>query len=293
VLSKKLSVSVLVLNYCGKGYLRECLESLKNQTFSEYTVYVVDNGSTDNSVEYVHKYFPWVRIIAFRENLGFTKAYNEAIKMVDTNFVALLNNDTRVDRRWLQELMNAILEDELIAVTGSKILLYDNPDLVNHAGAKITPMGGGFDIGFFAKDGKQYNVKKYVGVVCGAAMLVRKQIWVKIGGFDDDYFSYFEDVDLCWRLWLNGYKVLYVPASIVYHKFGGSWGRISSPKRLYLGHLNKLRNMFKNLELSNLAKGIVISSGFDLMRSFNLLTMKDTSGIKAILKEKLFNRVGK
>ena len=262
---KKLKVAVLVINYNGKHYLRDCLESLKNQTYKDYDVYVVDNGSVDISVEYVKGHFPWVKIIAFRENLGFAKAYNEAIKKVDVDLVALLNNDTRVDRKWLQELVNAILEDGLIAAVGSKILLYDNPQLLNHAGAKITPIGGGFDIGLYRQDASEYNIKKPVGAVCGAAMLVKKDVFLEMGGFDDDFFAYFEDTDFCWRAWLYGYKVIYVPTSVVYHKFGGSWGH-SSPEKVFLGEKNRLSSMIKNLEWINLISGLFLTIFFNIIR---------------------------
>jgi GT2 family glycosyltransferase len=278
---KKLKVAVLVINYNGKHYLRECLESLKNQTYSNYDVYVVDNGSVDGSVEYVKGYFPWVKIIAFKENLGFAKAYNEAIKIVDADLIALLNNDTQVDRRWLQELVSAILEDELIAAVGSKILLYDNPQLLNHAGAKITPIGGGFDIGLYDEDCEKYNVKKYVGAACGAAMLVRKDFFLKIKGFDEDFFAYFEDVDFCWRAWLYGHKVIYNPSSVVYHKFSGSWGR-KNPYKIFLGQRNKLMAIIKNFELRNMFIGLMILPIYDLFEVIDRgFLRKDIRLIKA------------
>ena len=280
----RLKVAVLVLNYNGKRYLKECFESLRSQTYDNYDVFLVDNGSSDGSVRYVNEHFPWVRGIVFKENLGFAKAYNKAIKMVDADLVALLNNDTKVDREWLPELVNAILEDESIAAVGSKILLYDSPRLLNHAGAKITPTGGGFDIGLYRRDGKEYNIKKPVGAVCGAAMLVKKNLFMKICGFDENFFAYFEDIDLCWRMWLCGYKVLYVPTSVVYHKFGGSWGKRLSPIRLYFGCVNKLRNMFKNLELNNLIKGLFFSSVFDIVRILLLLSTKNILGVLAIVR---------
>ena len=281
---QKLKVAVLVINYNGKHYLRECLNSLKNQTYSDYYVYVVDNGSVDGSVEYVKGHFPWVRVIAFRENLGFAKAYNETIKTVDADLVALLNNDTRVDKRWLQELVSAILEDELIATVGSKILLYDNPQLLNHAGAKITSIGGGFDIGLYDEDCERFNVKKYVGAACGAAMLVRKDLFLKIRGFDEDFFAYFEDTDFCWRAWLHGFKVIYVPTAIVYHKFGGSWGPRNNPNRLFLGQRNRLISMIKNLEFKNLCKAIPISLSYDVLRSLILIARRNIQGFFGMVK---------
>jgi GT2 family glycosyltransferase len=284
LIREKLKVAVLVINYNGKHYLKECLKSLKNQTYSDYDVYVVDNGSVDGSVEYVKGHFPWAKIIAFRENLGFAKAYNEAIKTVDADMVALLNNDTRVDKRWLQELISAMLKDELIATVGSKILLYDNPQLLNHGGAKITPMGAGFDIGLYVEDCEKFNVKKYVGAACGAAMLVRKDLFLKIKGFDEDFFAYFEDTDFCWRAWLHGFKVIYVPTAVVYHISGGSWGPRNNPNRLFLGQRNRLISMIKNLELKNLCEAIPLSLSYDVLRSLILIGRRNARGFFALVK---------
>jgi hypothetical protein len=281
---KQTEVAVLVINYNGKHYLRECLESLKNQTYSGYDMYVVDNGSTDGSIEYVKEHFPWAKAIAFRENLGFAKAYNEAIKMVDADLVGILNNDTRVDKRWLQELVNAMLKDESIAAVGSKILLYNDPQLLNHVGAKITPIGGGFDIGLYDKDCERFNVKKYVGAACGAAMLVRKDLFLKIKGFDEDFFAYFEDTDFCWRAWLYGFKVVYVPTAVVYHILGGSWGPRNNPNRLFLGQRNRLISMMKNLELKNLCEAILISLNYDVLRSLILIARRNARGFFALVK---------
>jgi len=286
-LKKKLRVAVVVINYNGKHYLRECFESLKNQTYSDYDAHVIDNGSVDGSVEYVKEHFPWVKIIAFKENLGFAKAYNEAIKAVDADLVALLNNDTRVDRKWLQELINAIQEDKLIAAVGSKILLYDSPQLLNHAGAKITPIGGGFDIGLYRRDEKEYNIKKQVGAVCGAAMLVKKDLFIKIGGFDEDFFAYFEDVDFCWRTWLHGYRVSYIPTSVVFHKFGGSWGR-SSPKKVFLGEKNRLSSMIKNFELINLMRGLLLTIPLNVMKIIIYSRNRTPNMVLSIIKADLW-----
>jgi GT2 family glycosyltransferase len=170
-------VAVLVLNFNGKRHLSKCFSSLKEQVYGDFQVYLVDNCSTDGSVEYTKHNYAFVKIIQFRKNLGFAKAYNEAIKMVETDFVVLLNNDTCVDKYWLAELMDSVMEDKTIAAVGSKLLLMDRPDFLHNAGAKITPIGSGFDIGFGEKDSKQYNVKKEVGAVCGGSMLVPKKFF--------------------------------------------------------------------------------------------------------------------
>lgn len=277
-------VAVLVLNYNGKHFLKVCLESLRKQTYKNYDVYVIDNGSTDGSVEYVKEHFSWVEVIDLKRNLGFAKGYNEAIKMVDADFVALLNNDTRADENWLNELVNELAGDKSIIAAGSKILLYDNPDLINHAGAKITPIGGAVDTGLYDLDRKKYNIKRLVGTVCGAAMLVRKNLFLKIGGFDEDFFAYFEESDFCWRAWLQGFKIAYVPDSVIHHVLAGSWSQGSSAIRIFLGERNRLLTILKNFEVRNVVKALIMSIGFDFVMFYVLLKLKNYQGVKAILK---------
>jgi GT2 family glycosyltransferase len=258
-------VAVLVLNYNGKHHLDECLRSLRIQNYGNYEVYVVDNGSVDGSVEYVRESFPWVKIIAFDENFGFSKAYNKAVRMLDFELIAFLNNDTKVKEDWLKELVLCLVEDESVATVGSKMLLYGSPKLLNHAGTKITLIGGGLSLGAFEQDSERYNAKQIAGAVCGGAMLVRKKYFLEIGGFDEDFFAYFEDVDLCWRAWLYGFKVMYCPASVVQHKLGGSFGK-KNPSKTFLGVRNRLMTIFKNFGIINMLKGLLLSIVYDVFR---------------------------
>jgi len=278
-------VAVLVLNYNGKRHLKTCLESLRRQTYKNYDVYIADNGSTDGSVEYVQEHFSWVKVIDLKKkNLGFAKSYNEAIKRVDADFVALLNNDTKADENWLKELVNEIIGDGSIIAVGSKLLLYDYPHLINHAGAKITPIGGGIDIGLYEQDEEKYNIKRAVGAVCGAAMLVRKNLFLKVGGFDEDYFAYFEDTDFCWRAWIYGFCTVYVPSSIIYHKMGGTFGTRGNPTRLFYGERNRQVSMIKNFGLINLFNFLLISVGYFGIQAFLLAYDKNMQGLLALVK---------
>jgi GT2 family glycosyltransferase len=205
---------------------------------------------------YIKENYPWVKIIAFTKNLGFAKAYNEAVKkLTDTNFVVFLNNDTKVDNTWLSALAEEIFQDDCVVAVGSKLRLYYSPTLLHNAGTKISPVNGGFDIGLFEKDGEQFSIRTYVGATCGASMLVRRDVFLKIGGFDETYFAFFEDVDFCWRAWLYGYKVVYAPASVVYHERGGSFGQ-KSELGIFLGGRNQLITIIKNCQSLTLLAGI-------------------------------------
>jgi len=281
-------VAVAVLNFNGKNHLKECLDSLSRQSYRSYSVYVIDNASTDGSVDLVREEFPWVRVIAFDMNYGFAEAYNRAIEMLQFDFVALLNNDVAVEGEWLEKLVEEILKDERIAACGSKILLYADRGRINHAGGKFTLIGAGYDVGMYKKDSDEYDRKGYVGCVCGAAMLVRRDAFITIGGFDPDFFAYFEDTDFCWRAWLYGFKVVYVPSSIVYHKFGCSWGAVHGGYRVFLGERNRLLTVFKNFEALRLSRAVILSIFFISVRLIGALRRRRVDNVSSLFKAHLW-----
>ena len=261
-----LKVSILVLNYNGVGFLDDCLNSLQELNYPEYEVILIDNASSDDSVEYVRQNFPWAGVVIHEKNYGFCKGYNRSIGYATGEYLAFLNNDTRVDQNWLAELMRAAQEHQA-DICGSKMLSFDNPKTICSLGGKITPIGIGYDIGLNTKDEQGKNqAPTPVGAVGSGAMLIKKSVFSDLQGFDPDYFAGVEDLDLCWRAWLMGYKVIQVPSSVVYHKVGGSWGSRESSQRIFLGQKNRLANMTKNLEFANVVKGLVISTGYDLIR---------------------------
>jgi len=280
---KEPEVAVLVINYNGKHFLKTCLESLEKQTYKNYQVYIVDNASTDGSMEYVRQHFSWVKSIVFSENLGFAKAYNEATRMIKADYAVFLNNDTKLDANWLSELVKSALEDESVIAVGCKILFYAQPGILQHAGAQITLTGGGIDVGQYEPDNGRYDKRRFVGAVCGAAMLVRKDDFLKLGGFDDDFFAYYEDTDFCWRAWLYGCKVLYVPTSVVYHKFGGSWGPLESPSRVFLAQRNQALSMIKNFELKTLFQGSTLLLAYSGVKVLLFLRHKSYKSVFAMI----------
>jgi hypothetical protein len=259
-------VIVAILNYNGKKYLKECIESLKAQTYKKTDVMVIDNGSQDGSVDFLRENFPWVRVIAFKKNYGYAKAYNMVIaSLKNYEFIVLLNMDTKVDKEWLAKLVDAIVSDDSVAACGSKVLFMDRPNIVNHAGGKFT-FTGGYDIGFLRHLREVESVKGYTGWVNGCAMMVRRSIFLKVGGFDEDFVAYAEELDLCWRFWLSGYKILHVPNSIVYHKFGAVWNPKWSFLNVFLSQRNRLLSVIKNFETRNLVKALSIYPLYDYVR---------------------------
>ncbi|MEM2146405.1 MAG: glycosyltransferase family 2 protein [Candidatus Jordarchaeaceae archaeon] len=258
------NISVIVINYNGKHYLEECFSSLEKQTYKNFDAYLLDNASKDGSPDYVAHKFPWVKILRFDKNYGFAKAYNKAIDIIKSKYVVLLNNDTVLDPKWLEELVKFIDSDEKIFAVGSKILFYDKPNVIQNAGSKATRIGAGIELCFGEKDRSSIQ-EKFIGL-CGAAMLLKREIFKKIGGLDEDYFICFEDLDLCWRAWLNGYKTLLVPTSIVYHKHGGTMKKtkIYSQRYRYFSHRNAFYNIIKNFEIKNLFLGLILYFGYTL-----------------------------
>jgi len=281
-------VSIIIVNYNGKHYLEECLSSLGGSDYprDRIEVILVDNASTDGSFEYVKKKFPNVRILQLNKNYGFCKPNNEGVKIAKGEYVVFLNNDTAVDKKWLSELVKGVLSDKDVVSCASKMLYYQRKEIINTAGGKITIIGGGFYRGYGDKDGEKYNKFEYTGFGCGAGVLVKKVFFEKIGGFDEDYYAACEEHDLGWKSWLYGYKVLYVPTAVMYHKESGTFGSKSSsqPIKVYLITRNRLYNLFKNLEFMNVLKGFLVSMGFDIYRLIKYALDRNFASIKSIIK---------
>ncbi|HXF94294.1 MAG TPA: glycosyltransferase family 2 protein [Nitrospiraceae bacterium] len=218
------SVDVIVVNWNGRQWLDECLESLQAQTHP-CRVVLVDNGSSDGSVELVRQRFPEIEIVALRNNQGFAGGNLEGLAATRSDFIAVLNNDARADPKWLEHLVLAMQGDREVGICASMLLL-DGSGLLNGAGIGITTAGVGFDRGFGCDVGR-YRVRERVFGACGAAALYRRQMLDEIGFFDDEFFLYDEDVDLSFRAQLAGWKCVFVPEAIVHHRMSASVGRLS------------------------------------------------------------------
>jgi len=248
-------------------------------------VYLIDNGSTDGSIEYVAKHFPGVKIIKFETNLGFALAYNLAVAQVSEEILVFLNNDVEVDEGWLAQLKVSRLKSAgRTIILGSKILLYDNRNVINHGGGSLTPIGAGIDNEYMRKDTRRAEKPRFVGCVSGASMMISRQAFQDLGGFDPSFFAYFEDVDLCWRAWLEGYGVLYQPSSRVYHKLGSTLGPRLTAGRVFLGERNQLQALLTNLELLNVLTGLLASFLYNVIRITRLLRASKPRTALAILR---------
>lgn len=259
-------IAIIVSNYNGKRYLKDCFESLFAQTYQDCEIYLLDNASSDGSVEYTTQFFPTVKILAMEKNYGFAEGYNKAIERVDSEYIAMVNNDTKTDPRWLENLMEVFREYPDAAMAGSKIYFLEKPRILNCAGKKLTYSGTGFDIGYGLKDNERFDKRKLVGGLCGASMLVKREVFRQLGGFDTDYFLLCEDTDLCWRAWLSGYKVIYEPASVIYHRFGECIGKRESPLRIFYSQRNAILTLIKNLGALRLVISLNIVLAYTLVK---------------------------
>ncbi|MBA7642015.1 hypothetical protein ES703_49701 [subsurface metagenome] len=250
------NVSIIIVNCNGKDYLKDCLNSINLLDYPNKKVetIVIDNGSTDDSVEFIKGNYSKVKIIENDKNIGFAPAINQGAKEAKGKYIAILNNDTRVDPQWLIELIKPIDKYNQVVCTGSKVLSWDGKK-IDFVGSMVNFEGKGFQIDYgHPIEEDRYTEDKYYLFVNGSSMLVDKEIFLEVGGFDKDYFAYYEDVDFGWRLWILGYKVVFAPKSIVYHHHHGTSYRYGHDRHRYLMERNSLYTIYKNYSDENLGK---------------------------------------
>lgn len=247
-----MKTAIAILNWNGRKLLEEFLPSVV-QFSQKSEIYVIDNGSDDESVNYLKTNFPSVKIIQNQENFGYAKGYNIGIKSIDAEIICLLNSDVKVSENWLKPVLNLFDTDKNIAAVQPKILDYKNPAYFEYAGA-----GGGFidDFGYpfcrgrvfwtLEEDKGQYDDTIQTFWASGACMFIRKEDFENIGGFDEGFFAHMEEIDLCWRLNNIGKKIYYCGQSSIYHLGGGTL-KNSSPRKTYLNFRNSLWVLVKNL----------------------------------------------
>ncbi|MBN1876990.1 MAG: glycosyltransferase family 2 protein [Anaerolineae bacterium] len=235
-------ISVIIPNWNGAQHLPGCLESLRAQRYKSFETLVVDNGSADGSLTVLARY-PEVQVLALGENLGFTGACNAGFRATQGDIQILLNNDTEVDPDWLAEIAAAFAQHPEVGSVASKMLLFDQRDTFHTAGDYVTPDGLAHNRGVWQKDEGQFNQPGYVFSACGGSAAYRRIMLDEIGLLDDDFFFSFEDVDLAWRAQLAGWKCLYMPTAIVYHKLKASGGGVTAS---YYDGRNRITTLVKN-----------------------------------------------
>ncbi|WP_283743917.1 glycosyltransferase family 2 protein [Sideroxydans sp. CL21] len=241
-------VSVIVVNWNGEKFLEQCLTSLMTQTVSPNEIILVDNASSDGSLEIARR-FPSVQLIALNENTGFALGNNLAIKAVSTEseWIALLNPDAFAEPRWLEELLAATKRNPEFDAFGSQLVNAANPTVLDSAGDAYHMSGLAWNMGHGIPLSAAEDSEREVFSPCAAAALYRYSAMQKVCGFDEDYFCYIEDVDLGFRLRLAGYRCLYVPRSVVHHVGSGTAGGQDNNFAMYHGHRNMVWTFVKNM----------------------------------------------
>lgn len=273
------SVAIVILNWNGKSFLEKFLPSVLASTYSNKQIIIADNASTDDSLAFVQLNFPSVHIIKNRDNEGFAKGYNTALAQVQSDYYVLLNSDVEVDSGWIEPIIELMEQDINIGACQPKILSYNNKDSFEYAGA----CGGWIDMfGYpFArgrifdtceKDIGQYEHATECFWASGAALFVRSKAYQAMKGLDASFFAHQEEIDLCWRMQLSGYKVYVEPRSVVYHVGGGTLPAGNSHK-VYLNFRNSLKMMYKNMSLFELLWRVPIRFMLDAIAAWKELAI--------------------
>jgi GT2 family glycosyltransferase len=249
-------VSVIIVNWNGRHLLEDCLPSVLSQSYDDYEVVILDNGSTDGSVDWVQVHFPSVRLICCDRNLGFAAGNNRAVSETQSDYVALLNNDAAPSPDWLQRLVEVMESSWSIGMCASKMVRMDDPEVMDACGIRIDRAGIGWNRYSGERDRVDETEPYQVLGPCAGAALYRRSMLDQVGLFDEDYFIYYEDVDLAWRAQRRGWRCLYVPQARVVHRHSSTVKEGSSWKGYLLGR-NKVWTVVKNYAwpdwLTNLA----------------------------------------
>ena len=262
--------------------------------YENVSVIVADNASTDDSVSFLKKNYPSIRIIRNSVNEGFAKGYNTALKQVSADYYVLLNSDVEVSKEWINPIISLMESDESIAACQPKILSFDHQHQFEYAGASggwIDQLGYPFTRGrvfdHCETDNGQYEDVSQIFWATGAAMFVRSSVFHDMEGFDEFFFAHQEEIDLCWRMQRAGYKIYVIPSSIVYHVGGGTLA-MGSSKKVYLNFRNNLIMLFKNLSFSESIWKIPLRLILDNVTAFKAL-VKGQSDVFIAIESAHFN----
>ncbi|MDR6300922.1 glycosyltransferase family 2 protein [Mesonia maritima] len=284
-----MEIAVVILNWNGKALLERFLPSVINNS-SEATIYVADNASTDNSVDFVKANFPEVKIIQNSVNGGYAKGYNDALAHISEDIFILLNSDVEVTKNWLRPFIQHFEKNRNTAILQPKILDFKRKDYFEYAGAAggfIDKLGYPFCRGrifeTLEKDTNQYNSETPIFWASGACLAIRKEVFFEIGKLDEDYFAHQEEIDLCWRAFNAGYEAFYIPDSKIYH-VGGATLQVMNPKKTFYNFRNSLYNLLKNVPYPQFYFLIFLRMILDGIAGFKFLLEGKPAHFSAILK---------
>lgn len=284
-------VAVIILNWNGKKLMTEFLPKVIANTNTELAeIIIADNGSTDGSIEWLRREYPDIATIEFDRNYGFAEGYNRAIAATMRRYTVLLNSDVAPAPEWIEQLYRFMESHTDAGACQPKILSYTHPDEFEYAGAS----GGFMDrhgypycrgriFNVTENDLGQYDDPVQIFWASGAALMVRSELYAKVGGLDADFFAHMEEIDLCWRILLSGHDIMVVPSSVVYHLGGGSLPA-SNPKKTYLNFRNNLLLLHKNLPDSTRKRKLFTRRLLDTLAWSRFMLTLDLPNANAILR---------
>ncbi len=284
-------IAVVILNWNGRAFLEQFLPSVvQYSSIPDVSVVVADNGSSDDSLEFIRSSFSSVRIIALDKNYGFAGGYNKALQQLDEEYFILLNSDVEVTAGWIEPMLRMMEQDRLIAAMMPKILSHQKKTHFEYAGAAggfIDRYGYPFCRGRILQtiedDHNQYNEPMEVFWASGACMFVRAASFRLAGGFDESFFAHMEEIDLCWRMKNLGMKIFVCPASVIYHAGGGTL-EYKNPHKLYLNFRNSLATLYKNTHPGALFSTLIIRILLDKLAVLRFLLQFDFASAGAVIR---------
>jgi GT2 family glycosyltransferase len=272
-----MKTAVVILNWNGRLYLEAFLPNILRTCEGLAEVIIADNQSTDDSLQFLKKHHPEIRVIDTGGNLGYAAGYNSALRQIDAEYYVLLNSDIEVVDNWVEPVISLMDSDGSIAACQPKILSFKDRDKFEYAGAAggfIDQFGYPFCRGRIFQsietDNGQYDDECEIFWATGACLFVRAKYFWEVGGLDSDFFAHMEEIDICWRLKHRGYKIMYCGKSKVYHVGGGSLDK-SSPKKTYLNIRNNNTMIYKNLPHAKLYQIFLARFFLDLMAAVKFL----------------------
>lgn len=306
-------VSIIIVNWNGLDHLKKCLLSLSKLTYKNIELIIVDNNSTDESVSFIREKYPNANIVINKENLGYAEANNIGYKKSTGDYVLFLNNDTIVTKKIIEKILHEFIFNKDVGCIQCSLRLMDDPQILDSVGAFVTDTGFLYHYGLEKKIQRKYLKKINIFSAKGAAMVCRRDVLNKVlldgSPFDKKYFAYFEESDLCHRIWLSGYRIVYLPSTTIFHKMGGTSSGMNRSFIQYHSFKNRIRTYLKNFQLSTVA--IILTThllisliylavcigklNFSLASSilraiaWNILNIKDTLRLRKVVQNEIRN----
>jgi GT2 family glycosyltransferase len=277
-------VSIILLTYNSMVHIKTCLDSIRKLHYPNVEVILVDNASSDGSADYVEHNYSSVKVIRNKENMGFAYGNNLGATVASGRYILFLNIDTEATPYSVNNLVQIAESDNTIGICGCKLLFFNRRDLLQSAGGRYSLLGIPWDRGTYEKDQGQFDKIEEVSFVCGAALLIRKNLISQIGSFDSVFFAYNEDVDLCLRSWVCGFRVMYVPSAIVYHKLQWNSDRRFNPRFVFHQHKNTLLILVKNFKMQTIIKWLPLSLSYETFWFVSFVARQQVSSAWAIVR---------